>query len=90
MKDIGFYACWYFVIINLLSEVVCISDKRRAVKNKWRISDSSLMLLTVLGGGIGMYIAMLAVRHKTRRKKFMIGVPAIVIIEAVMLIYAFY
>ena len=46
------------------------------------------MLLAVLGGGVGMYAAMLAVRHKTRKKKFMIGIPVIIIIETVALIYA--
>lgn len=83
------YLFWYLVIINLISAAVCVSDKRRAVKGKWRVSENTLMLLTVLGGGAGMYAAMLTVRHKTRRKKFMIGIPFIVITEAAVLIYAY-
>ncbi len=88
MEDVGLYLFWYLVIINLVSAAVCFFDKRRAVRNKWRISEKSLMLLAVLGGGVGMYAAMLAVRHKTRKKKFMIGIPVIIIIETVALIYA--
>lgn len=87
MEDVGLYLFWYLVMINLVSAAVCVFDKRRAVRNKWRISEKSLMMLAVLGGG-GMYAAMLAVRHKTRKKKFMIGIPVIIIIEVVILIYA--
>ena len=88
LEDVGLYLFWYLVIINLVSAAVCVFDKRRAVRNKWRISEKSLMLLAVLGGGVGMYAAMLAVRHKTRKKKFMIGIPVIIIIETAALIYA--
>jgi len=90
LEDVGLYLFWYLVVINLISAAVCVFDKKRAVRNKWRVSEKSLMLLAVLGGGVGMYAAMLAVRHKTRKKKFMIGIPVIIIIETAALIYALY
>lgn len=71
----------YLIIINLLSAIICIADKIKAVKGCWRIPEKTLWLLTLIGGGVGMYLAMITVRHKTRHYKFMIGIPIIIILQ---------
>lgn len=56
-------------------------DKRKAQKNKRRISEKMLFELVFLGGGIGGIIGMYAFRHKTKKIRFIIGFPAILIFE---------
>ena len=46
----------YLVLINLVSIIVTITDKVKAIKRKWRIPESTLLLLSALGGSVSMYI----------------------------------
>lgn len=78
----------YFIAISLISVIVCVADKARAKKGKWRIKESRLFLLSALGGGAAMYITMRLIRHKTLHKRFMIGIPLIIIAQTVLLIIA--
>ena len=48
---------------------------------KLRIPEASLLLISALGGSVAMLLTMLAVRHKTKRAKFMVGIPAIIILQ---------
>lgn len=78
----------YLLIINIIAFLAMWIDKRKAEKGKWRISETTLLLLGVLGGSIGGMIGMYTFRHKTKKKRFTIGMPAILIIE--ILIYFIY
>ena len=78
----------YFIAISLISVIVCVADKARAKKGKWRIKESRLFLLSALGGGAAMYITMRLIRHKTLHKRFMIGIPLIIIAQTALLIIA--
>jgi uncharacterized membrane protein YsdA (DUF1294 family) len=71
----------YLIFINILALVLTVSDKRRAIKHKERISEFTLMLVALLGGSVTMYITMLFIRHKTRHLKFMLGIPVIILIQ---------
>ena len=73
----------YLIVISLISIIVCIYDKVVSKKNKveLRVPERDLLLLSAFGGGIAMYITMLLIRHKTKHKKFMIGIPAIIIAQ---------
>ena len=62
-------------------------DKRRAKLMEWRIPEKTLFLITLFGGGIGTITGMYTFRHKTKKKYFTIGLPAILIIEIVCAIY---
>ena len=74
----------YLVLINLISIIVTISDKVKAIKRKWRVPESTLLLLSALGGSVSMYITMLIIRHKTRHAKFMVGIPVIFALQCVL------
>lgn len=76
------YIIIYLLGINFISVIVCVLDKVRAKKGAYRIKDSTLFGLAFLGGGVGLYITMRLIRHKTLHKSFMIGVPVIIIFEA--------
>lgn len=73
----------YLIIINVIAFIAMGVDKRKAIKHKWRIPEKNLMLLSVFGGSIGMFIGMHVFRHKTKHTLFVIGVPVIFIIEMV-------
>ena len=77
----------YIIILNILGYLIMYIDKRRAKKQQWRISEQTIFLITFLGGGIGTRLAMYTFRHKTKKIKFIIGLPLITIIEIVVIIY---
>ena len=63
-----------------------ISDKSRAKKHKRRIPEKTLFITAALGGAAAMYMTMQAVRHKTKHKRFMIGLPLIISAQIALLI----
>ena len=63
------------------------SDKRRAKWGKWRIPEQTLFIVTALGGGIGTIAGMYTFRHKTKKLKFTIGLPTILILEIILVVY---
>ncbi len=81
------YLIAYLVIINLIGFVAMWSDKRKAEKNKWRISEGTLMSICLMGGGIGTISGMYKFRHKTKKLKFTVGMPTILVAEILLLIY---
>ena len=78
----------YIILINLLTFYVYVDDKRRARKGRWRTSEATLVMLAVIGGSLGALLAMLLFRHKTRHMQFVIGIPAILIIQLLMALFA--
>ncbi len=77
----------YLGIISLIAVIACISDKHRAKKKKSRISEKTLFIISFLGGSAAMYITMKAIRHKTLHKRFMIGIPLILLLQIAAICY---
>lgn len=77
----------YFLIINALGFTLMLVDKYRARKKLWRIPESTLMGVAMLGGSLGCLIGMYAVRHKTRHPKFTLGIPLILVIQLALFLY---
>ena len=76
----------YFIIINLIGVAAMAIDKYKAEKDKWRIPEMTLFLITFLGGGIGTTFGMYKFRHKTQKWYFKIGFPTILILEILIII----
>lgn len=70
----------YFIVINMIAFVLYGIDKAKAEKGKWRISENTLIAAAALGGCIGAIAGMRFFHHKTRKKKFSIGLPVIFVI----------
>ena len=87
MKDIHFVAAVYLLLINASTIVVYGWDKFCAKQGWQRIPEKILLLLAVLGGSIGAIAAMALFRHKTLHLKFRYGVPLILILQLVGLMY---
>lgn len=75
----------YLAIINAVTFFTYGLDKWKAKKALWRIRESSLLMLAVLGGSIGAWLGMKAWHHKTQHKKFKYGVPAIICIQLALI-----
>ena len=76
------------VIITVMSLAAFAAfglDKYKAKAGKWRIPERTLFLLALLGGGIGAFLGMKVFHHKTMHKQFVIGIPVIMVIQAVLL-----
>lgn len=73
----------YLCIMTLIAVAVTVIDKIKASRGKWRIPEKTLLILAALGGSVGMYVAMLTVRHKTKHIKFMAGIPIILLFQLV-------
>ena len=78
----------YLLVINILGVGLTIYDKIASKKfRKNRIRENVLLLIGAMGAAVSMYITMKLIRHKTRHKKFMTGLPIILILQIVFLIY---
>ncbi|MDE5859343.1 MAG: DUF1294 domain-containing protein [Oscillospiraceae bacterium] len=76
------YFLIYLAAVSLIAVIMTVSDKSRAKKHKRRIAEKTLFGTAVLGGSAAMFLTMLAIRHKTKHKRFMIGLPLIMIVQA--------
>ncbi len=81
---------FYLIAVNLISCAVCCYDKRQSRISGRRISEKNLLVLSILGGSPAMYLTMKTVRHKTRKRKFMIGIPVIIFFQLIFISLFFY
>lgn len=75
----------YTIIINIIGFFSMLIDKRRAIKNKWRIPEKNLFLIAIIGGSVGSIAGMRLFRHKTKHWYFAYGMPAILLIQIVII-----
>ncbi len=73
----------YFFVINIVAFIVYGIDKYKARRAQWRIPESTLLLLAVIGGSVGAWCGMKVWRHKTLHNKFRYGVPLIMLLQAI-------
>jgi len=81
------YLYMYLIAINLIAFLIYGIDKKRAIKGRWRISETTLLALSLFGGGIGSMLSMNIFRHKTKKPKFLIGVPILTVISFISIYY---
>jgi len=80
------YFIIYIIIINLIAFFTMYIDKRRAMYGKWRIKEYTLFILALMGGSVGAIAGMYTFRHKTKKARFFIGFPVILIVEILLAI----
>lgn len=76
-----------FIVINIISFLFMFIDKRKAIYHQWRIKESTLILLALFLGALGIIIGMIVFHHKTKKLKFVVGIPTILIIQFLLLCY---
>lgn len=77
----------YLLTINALGFLLMTVDKYKARKNLWRIPESTLMTIALIGGSIGSLMGMYTVRHKTKHLKFTLGIPVILVLQIVVVFW---
>ena len=80
----------YFITVNVLGLVLFGIDKWKAKHDKWRISEATLLSVTVIGGSIGAWVGMKVWHHKTMHKKFKYGIPLVMVLQFVLLLFTLY
>ena len=74
------------VLWNVITFSLYWIDKVKARKNKWRISESTLIVCAFLMGGVGALLGMSLLRHKTKHLKFRLMIPLSVVINICIVI----
>ena len=87
MNEIHIILTIYLIAINIATFFVYGIDKWKARRSRWRIPESTLLTLAVLGGSIGAFIGMRTWHHKTMHNKFKYGVPLIINLQVVLAVY---
>lgn len=80
----------YLTVVNILAFILYGVDKRKAEKNKFRISEATLITIAVLGGSLGAFLGMKVFHHKTKKKKFTVTVPFFAVLLVICSIYLLY
>lgn len=83
--DIKTFLAVYFIIVNIVGFIMSAVDKSAAKRHKWRVPEKNLFAVSLLGGAVGTLISMLLFRHKTKHKRFMIGIPLIILAQILLL-----
>ena len=87
-KPVLYAAIVYFAAINLIAALLAVSDKRRARRGGHRIRERTLFLVAALGGSIGCWAGMYLFRHKTKHCAFVVGIPAILALQLLLVGWA--
>lgn len=74
-----------FLLAGVVSFVLMGADKWKARRGRARIPERVLLLWCALMGGTGGYFGMQVFRHKTRKKKFAITVPVLMLLQLMLL-----
>ena len=77
----------YILVMSIVAFCVCGADKFAAQRQKSRVPEKVLFLLSALGGSVGMYLGMFTFRHKTKHWYFVVGIPAIILVQAALTLY---
>ena len=75
---------YYLLLINAAGFLLMLVDKWKAKKNRWRIRESTLLIVAALGGSIGSLAGMYLFRHKTQHLKFTLGIPLILAAQCIL------
>jgi uncharacterized membrane protein YsdA (DUF1294 family) len=71
-------ALGYAILISVVTYLLYRHDKKRAQSGGWRIPESTLHIVELLGGWPGAFIAQRALRHKTSKRSYQVTFWAII------------
>ena len=77
----------YLFIVNALGFLLMLADKYKAKKNLWRIPEATLMGIAAIGGSLGCFLGMQLIRHKTKHLKFTLGIPLMLALQIVAMVF---
>lgn len=90
MSDLQLFLLFFFTAVNLSAFILFFIDKRRAIRDRWRISERTLLFMAFCGGSAGALLAMYLFHHKTRKAKFFVTVPLLLLLQILLFFFAFF
>ena len=78
------YLLPYLLTVNAAAFLLMLIDKEKAKKRKYRIPEDTLMGIAMLGGSLGAWFGMQVFRHKTKHRKFTLGIPLIIGVQVLI------
>lgn len=79
----------YLAIINLVAYMIMGVDKSRSKSGAWRVSEKHLLLIALAGGAAGMLLGMRVFKHKTRHTGFIMLIPVMLLLQSLLMIWAY-
>lgn len=79
----------YLCVMNCIGFANMGIDKRKAIQHAYRISEKALFLTALAGGSIGSILGMQLFRHKTKHWYFVLGMPAILILQVLLALFLY-
>jgi len=74
----------YLLGVNVIGFAMMGIDKWKAKKRAWRIPETTLFIVAIIGGALGSVLGMHLFRHKTKHWYFLYGMPAILVIHIIL------
>ena len=87
LPSVSTFILLYIGIMNIIGFLIMGIDKLKAKKRAFRIPEATLFLVALMGGSIGSILGRDLFRHKTKHKTFTIGMPAILIIQIILVLF---
>ena len=87
MSNISSLLILYLITINAVTFLLYGIDKWKAKRAWWRIPESVLLGMAAIGGSGGAWLGMRVWHHKTQHAKFRYGVPAMLVVQAALLVW---
>ena len=76
----------YVIVLSLILLILMYTDKQKAIKQQWRISEKTLFILAIFGGAIGGVLGMYLFRHKTKHNRFAFGFSLLAAVQLFLLV----
>ena len=77
----------YLIAVNVVAFILYGADKQKARKKKWRSSEKALLGIAVIGGSPGAILGMFVFHHKTKHWYFRYGLPLILVIQILVVLF---
>ena len=77
----------YLIIVNAAAFLLMLADKQKAKRGAWRIPERTLIGAAAIGGSVGALCGMYLFRHKTKHLKFTLGIPLILAVQVIAVIF---
>ena len=79
------YFIAYVLVVSAVAVLLTVVDKRNACLHRWRVPERTLFLAALCGGSAAMWITIRVIRHKTKHKRFMLGLPVLFLLQCILL-----
>lgn len=81
----------YLIAVSLWAVIITVCDKRAAIRHpERRVMEATLFAVSALGGSLAMLLTMLLITHKTLHKRFMMGIPVIIVLQVASVVALVY